>query len=620
MSKVNQDDILEEAKERYERGYDADRDERELAKEDLVFANGDQWPEENKVERKRDNRPCLTFNMLPKYIDQVIGEHLQNKPGINVVAEDMDATDEIANINEGKIRHIESKSAAKVAYAVGFKSSAACGRGFWRVNHDFIDSDSFDEELQILPIKNQFSVVWDPGAEKPDLSDAEWMFVIETLQAKDYERKYPDAEKIDFKAIKSYNGWVTTDNVRIAEYFRKVHTPKTIYQLDDGSTSYDPKYEKSKKVARKRESDEVTIEWYKITGHEILEGPIAWPGKYIPIIPVWGKELNIEEKTIHRGVIRFAKAPQQMYNYWRTASAEVVAQAPRNPYIGTEAQFKGYEDVWKAAHKSSTPYLPYNSDPQAPGPPKREKPATIPTGIVNEANSAAQEMRDTTGMPEAGLGEPSNEKSGKAIEARRSGSDRGNYEYVSSFCNALIHTGEILVDLIPKIYNTERLIRIQDIDESEELKLVNAVKDPQTDEPLPEGEFYNDLTKGKFSITITTGPSYTTQRMEAADTMMEFARAMPEHAAIIMDLIFEALDMPNADRIAKRFKMFLPPAVRQMEETGDGKEGEMVQQQQPEEPEKPDMEMQLKMEKTLTEIEGKKLDNIKKEIELTGGE
>lgn len=611
---MNQDELLKEARERYQRGYDADREERELAKDDLEFANGNHWPEKTKTEREADGRPYLTFNMLPKYVDQVIGEFLQNRPGINVVPDDMYATDDIANIKEGKIRKIESESVAKVAYGIGFKSAAVCGRGFWRVNHDFIDSDSFDEELQILSIKNQFSVVWDPGAEKPDLSDAEWMFVIETLQAKDFEKKYPDAEKIDFENIGNYDGWVTTDTVRIAEYFRKVHNKKTIYQLEDGSTSDNS--EDEKKAVRKRETDVVTTEWCKITGHTILEGPITWPGKYIPIIPVWGKELNIEEKTIHRGVVRFAKAPQQMYNFWRTASAEVVAEAPRSPYIGTVEQFKGHEHLWKAAKKSNVPYLPYNIDPQANGPPKRETPATIPTGIVNEVNTAAQEFKETTGIEAANLGEPSDEKSGKAIAERRSGGERGNFEYVSNFCNALIHTGEILVDLIPKIYSTQRVIRTRNVDETEELKLINSVVNPETQEQLPEGEFYNDLTKGKFSVTVTTGPSYTTQRMEAADTMMEFARAMPEHAAMIMDLLFDSLDVPNADRIAKRFKLFLPPAIRQMEETEEGKEPGEVEMVQPQQPEEPDIETQLKIEKDMEDIKGKKLDNLKKQIEL----
>jgi len=617
MSEITEElkkDILSEAREHYKIARDADHDERELIVDDLNFLDGDQWPESIKAERKAAERPYMTINDLPKYVDQVIGEHLQNRPGITVKPHDNEAEETIANILTGMIRHIESQSTAKVGYGTGFKSSSSCGRGFWRVQTQYADPMSFNQEIVIKAIKNQLSVLWDPTAQEHDLSDAKWMFVIDEISKSDFEDRYPTAQKIDFEDTEveiDYN-WRTENKIKIAEYWRVIETEKTIYLLSDGSTTEDEKYKD--KAVKKRKTIAREIEFYKLAGGtDILEGPIKWPGKYIPIVVVWGKELNIGNQTKHRGVVRFAKGPTQMYNYWRTTSAEIVAQAPRNPYVGPAGMFKDWEHLWDKANNPNQPWLPFNPVAGYTGGPKREQPPTIPTGAINECEIASKEKQDTIGIYEANVGERSNEKSGEAIKQRRSGADRGNYEYSNNFVNALIFTGKVIIDLIPLIYDTKRSVTIRNEDGTDENKWVNSIFNYDTQQAMEYGKYFNNLKKGKYEIDVNVGPSYTTQRMEAADGIMEFLRAFPAAAPVIGDIVVEIQDWKDADRIAKRLKALLPPEVKAVDEALEkGEENIPIEPPAPE----PDPGADIQLQQEEAKLEGMELENSQKELEL----
>lgn len=560
---IDETDFIRTARKLCDLALELDQDNREKAQEDLKFLDGEeQWPADIKAAREAEGRPCLVINKLPGFLDQVVGDQRQNRPAIKVLPVDDTADPEIAKIYEGLIRNIENTSQADVAYDHAFEHAAGCGYGAFRVVTEYADDDVFEQDIKIKKIDNAFSVVFDPEAKEVDKSDGRFVFIIEDILRETYKERYPDKTPIEFdvKADEGLKSWCTEDTVRVVEYFKKEPITKTIYLLADGTVT--DKIQEGDEVVRERQVKTHKIVWYKIDGYQILEGPKDWSGKYFPIVPVWGKELNINGKRKIRGLVRHAKDPQRMYNYHRSSEVEVTALAPKAPYLLTPKQIDGFESQWQQAYKKNFPYLLFNHDPQEPGAPKRQLPGQIPTGDAHQVATANDELKATTGIYDASLGNRSNETSGRAIRERKVEGDVATFAYIDNLARAIRHCGRILVDLIPKIYDTERIVRLRGEDGKEEFVPINKTYvDPETGEV----GVYNDLTVGKYDVVVSVGPSYTTQREEAADSMLGFIKAVPQAAPMIGDLIAKNMNWPGAEEIAERLK---PPGVD--DENGEG--------------------------------------------------
>lgn len=597
-------DLIKEIKDRFRVGYEAIEEENDQMLDDLNFLNGDQWPSDLRKAREVDGRPCLTINKVPTFADQVIGDIRQNSPSIKVKPVDSNSDPETAEILTGLIRNIEVQSNAEVAYDTAAESCVYMGKGAFRVVTEYSEDDSFDQDIRIRRIKNPFTVVWDPSSIEWDKSDARWCFVTEKLDKEEFESRYPDASLAPFDAKqRDYDqDWGSEDNIRIVEYFRKDEEEKKLYLLKDpitGTTIQNDKKLDGWDVVKVRTVNAHKITWYKANGNEILEGPTEWPGRYIPVVSVFGKELNIEGKSIYRGVTRFAKDPQRLYNYARSTSAEVMSLAPRSPYLVSAKMIGQYQSYWDNAHKKNFPYLPFEADPMLQGViPQRTAPIQVNTGIQTEVMVSDQEIHDTTGLQQASLGQKSNEKSGRAIMARQREGDVANYAYYDNLARSLKYCGKVLLDLIPRIYDTPRIIRILGEDTKEEFVPINQ---PVFKRDGTKRIF--DLTTGKYDVVVTIGPSYSTQREEAADSMMQFLQAFPAVAPVIGDLIVKNLDWPGASEIEKRLKMLLPPGM-----AGDG-QGAPPPPQAPPQPPPPDPEKMGKAQKTQAETESILLDN-----------
>lgn len=609
------DELLSELRENYRKALDATSEDRDNAIDDLEFLAGNQWPETIRRERERDGRPCLVINRLPGFVDQVVGDQRQNRPGIKVRPVDDDADPETAEMLTGLIRNIEQVSEAEIAYDLAFEHAVSCGFGFIRLATEYAGEDTFDQEIRIKPITNNFAVHFDPAAKNPiTMEDARWCIITYRISREEFEKRYPNHEPVSQESS-DYEEWVDGDELILAEYFKVEEEPQTLYLLPDGTTTTE---EPPKGVAplRTRTTMRRKVMRYLCTGNAILEGPSEWPGKYIPVVPVWGKEEWIKGERHVRGLIRHAKDAQRMYNYWRSAATETVALAPRAPFIGTVKQFANYEHIWDNAHRRSFVRLPYNPDPQAPGPPERVKPPTIPTGLAQEALQTSDEMKATTGIFDASLGARSNETSGKAINARVRQGNIANFAYIDNLARALRMLGRQLIDLIPKVYDTPRVVRIIGIDGAEKwVKLYEPYKDTKTGKVI-----VHDPGVGKYDVTVDVGPSYATKREEAATTMMEIIRAAPNLASITLDLVAEGLDWPNKDKFVERLKKALPPQLREQDddEVDAGPSPEemaaIMQQQQA-----VLMEMQkelLDLQKKKADLVGKNLDNTRKAMEL----
>lgn len=556
---MTKENIIKLAQSRFDEAETVDRDNLDAAANDLEFATGlGQWSETEVQQRTHDGRPTLVINRMPQFIRQVTGDIRRTNPSTRVIPGDNDAKEETAEIIDGLIRAIEQDCDAASVYERAAESAATCGIGHWRVRADYEDDDSFNQTLFIESIPNPFAVRWDPAAKDPTRKDARFCFVLDEMPRERFEEEHPDAKADGWSGSAPFGSlatWFTGDTVTVAEYFWIESKPVTLYQLYDGTVTEEKPEMPELMVQQERKSKRDVVMWAKMTASEILEGPTEVSGKYIPVVSVVGEEINLGKTVIRSSVIRYAKDAQRMYNYWRTAQTELIALQPKAPYLVTPEQIAGHQKHWQRANVSNLPFLPYNPDERA-GTPKRETPPIASQGMTQEVMLAADDMKATTGIYDAGLGGQGNETSGVAIRQRQMEGDVATSIYVDNLAKSIAHCGKIMVCMIPEVFDTTRVLRI--VGKDEEAKSV-VVNQPVMD--IDGMVTQNDLRVGRYEVQISTGPNYTTQRQEAAESMTEFVRVFPQAAPLIGDLIAKNMDWPGADQIAERLKAMLPPGV-----------------------------------------------------------
>ncbi len=555
------DDLLIEARRLFDLASEVENENRQDALDDLKFARlGEQWPDEVIQARKLEGRPCLTINRLPAFIRQVVNDARQNKPAIKVHPADDSADPETAEIFNGLIRNIEVTSDADVAFDTALESAVTGGFGYFRINTRYSDEDTFDQDLVIERIANPFSVFGDPYSTAADSSDWDNAFIVETMSKDAFERKYKGSEPVDWSAD-GYVGlgapWIDDDQVMVCEWWTREEVKKQIVQLSNGEV-VDLKVFEANADQFAELGSEVVGEPREVRGHKVIQRcmtggeiltTIDWPGKYIPIIPVYGDEVNVEGKRFFRSMVRDAKDPQRMFNYWRTASTELVALAPKTPFIGPKGAFVTDFEKWATANTSSHAYIEYDGGT----PPQRQPFAGVPAGALQEALNASDDIKAIVGLHDASLGARSNETSGVAIMARQREGDVSTFHFIDNLSRAIRHAGRVLIDLIPKVYSTDRVIRTLGPEEEPETVRIGQEAGEMQNQRGEIIKIYS-LNAGKYDLTVQTGPSFTTRRQEAAAQMQELFRAYPPAAEVIGDLFVKAQDWPMADEIAKRLK------------------------------------------------------------------
>jgi Phage P22-like portal protein len=564
--------LIATARKRFIAASEAESDIRKNALEDLKFFAGDQWPEGIKRQREMDGRPCLTINQLPQFTRQVTNDQRQNRPSIQVNAVNSEADEETADIEQGMIRHIEYDSDADAAYDTGFQSAVIGGYGYFRINTAYSDPMSFEQDIKILRVANPFTIYIDPDAKETDRSDMNFAFAIESMSKDAYKEAYPDSEMSAMEDWTSIgDGWADKDTCRVAEYYYRESITKTIVQLSDGSTMAKDLLEKEKfpkeiTVEKERETQLFAVKWVKMNGAEVLERT-EWPGKWIPIIPVFGEELDIDGKRVLKGIVRDAREPQQQYNFMASASTEAIALAPKAPYVILEGQLEGHEQEWQTANVKNYAYLAYKgvSLNGTPAPPPQRNVAGVNIQATTEAMmQASNDLKSVTGIQNAALGAPGNETSGRGIEARQAQSQGSNFNFIDNLSRALRHAGRIIIELIPYVYDTPRVLRIIGEDGSQSTVAINTHPNPQAPEGDPAKDLSQiyDMSVGKYDVTISTGPSYQTKRQEAVATQLQLAKVAPDVMKFAPDLVIANMDIPQAQEIAERFKKMLPPQLQ----------------------------------------------------------
>lgn len=560
-----------------------DKHNMDEAYEDLRFVYVDQWDEQTRQEREDSGRPCITVNTLPQFIGQVIGDRRLNKTSIKLIPE-LPAHKQAATVRAGIIKGIEYFSDAERVYDACCEDQVAAGISNFEITMEYARNDAFEQNLFIRPFSNPFGVTWDRMSRDITGKDARHCFVSEEMPRDIFEKEYPDypipstfPSNIEVEGL-NWSDWCDNDMVKVMALWVMVEKPATFALMADGKvedvTGQEPEQYADRlhyvpgpdgtQTGYVREGVRTYAQRWLITGYCILEGPYELPISRLPIIKVSGRVGRVGTKQYRFGLVRWARDPSLMRNYWRSIAVETLAMAPKAQWIADHTSIKGREDDFRAAHLSGDPLLVYNTGKNKP---ERVDPPALPTAVLQEAAMNTQDIKDVTGLHDASLGIRSNEVSGKAIMARQREGDVATITFHDHLNASIQEAGSVLNELIPICYDTTRTVLTVGADDAIEHVAIN---DP-TDDASP------DMAQGRYHSKVVTGPSFTTQRQEASELMLEMTKTMPELMSQAADITMETLDVPGSERLAERFRKLIP-AAQQEEQERQAKEAQLTDQ------------------------------------------
>lgn len=563
------EDFLTEMREEYDLDIEFDRENREQALSDKKFAAGEQW--DPIVLEQRKGLPCLTINTIPQFTAQLVGDWRESRRGIKVVAandEDKDA----AEVRSELFREIENQSRATRVYSNSFESLVQCGDGAFRVSVETARNNVFDQDLFIRPIEDCLSVVWDRFSCDPTGKDAKRCFVNDRIPKTEYKRKYgsiPASTMQDNQQMRTdleASGWVDDDSYQVTEYWRMIERTRLMSMFQNGEIfiinddNIDELMEKYGPPVKTRSTQVSYAQMHLCTGFDILSGPHEYQLTRLPIIRMTGRVVNVGGRRVRAGIVRDMKDSARMKNFHRSVAAEQLGYAPKAKWMATESAVEGREDTLRKAHLSRDPILIFNDEAEFGKNVLRVDPPGIESALLNEAATNTQDMKDVTGIHDASLGIKSNETSGRAIMARQREGDVANLLYHDNANAAVLESADICNQLVPQIYDATRTLRV--IGEDDRVKFVR-INDPMDPDSI-------DMSKGMFDVIPQVGASYTTKRIEAAQSMMEAVQVYPDLMQIAGDLVANAQDWPGADKLASRLKKSIPPHLLGDDEEGGG--------------------------------------------------
>lgn len=582
--------FLTRVKKLYKECVDAEATNRSRWLDDMRFTHipGNQWPEQIRKLREQppSPRPCLEINVTAQHVYQITNDIRQNRPTIKVRPVSINASTDVAEVFDGVIRHIDACSDGEIATDTAVNHQVTGGWGYFRITTDYSDKEAKEaneQSIYIKPVHNPLSVYLDANSMCPVGSDAQYGFVVDEIPREEFKSKYgEDAGKWAEQSEGDSDSWVTKTTVRIAEYFEKTEESKNVLRLINNQeiteTEYWSMYEGQVDrpgVLTNRMETTSKVKWWKLTSGKILEGGkdgMDFPCDWIPIIRVPGLIVDIDGVRYFKGLVRDARDAQRTYNYQWSTFVETVALQPKVPWLAAEGQIEEYEEDWKRAHTANLPYLKYKTrdiEGNPVGPPQRSQLAMAPQGVMEGLMMANDAIKMVTGQYDASLGQKSNETSGKAILARQREGDTATYHFIDGLSMAIRHKGRILINMIPRVYDTQRVLQILGEDGTTEQIHIN----PEQETPVQEvtqtsgavAKIYN-LNVGRYDVLSTVGPSYTTKRQEAVDAMAQIMQANPQVFQVIGDVWVRNQDWPGADEIAERLKLMLPPQIQQAEQ------------------------------------------------------
>ena len=577
------DAILEEAKRFREKCITVNAENRRLAVDDLTFLSGKHWDSRDAALREKEGRPVLTIDKLSTFVRQIKNDQRINKPSIKVHPVDDESDPETAKVRQGMIRYIEYSSNASIAYDTAIGCASETGLGYFRIITDYESEDSFDVVPRFVRIRNPLTVHFDPDSIEGDGSDARKVLVEERLGVTEFCSKYPESEIAKTRKTTGNAARDDMDDILVAEYIRVEDDPDELILLSNGEKGWKSDLlalPPDLTIVNTRKSARRTVRNYKIAGKcvgddgadfgEVIEEADV-PCKWIPVFPVYGNEIDIEGKVIRSGVIRGAKDPSRMYDYWMTSATEEYALRTKTPFIGAEGQFEGYEAQWAQANRRSFAYLQYKPKTvggQLAPPPARQPMADVPVGAITMAMHASDDIKATTGMFDAALGARGPATSGIQEREQKRQGGVANFHYTDNLNRAVLQAGRCLLDMIPRLFDTERVARIMGDDETITSAPINKrLEQLEMDEKTGKIKTtINDMSVGQYDCTVSAGPSFSTLRQEASEAMVSFGQSWPKLMDIAGDKVVRAMDWPGAEEIAERIAKTIPPELLEDED------------------------------------------------------
>lgn len=560
--------FLSDMRKQFELDLEYDKDNRDEALDDKKFSVGEQW--DPIVLEQRKGLPCLVINNIPQFTAQLVGDWRESRKAIKVIPSN-DEDVEVASVRGDLIRSIENQSRAARIYDTAFESLVQCGDGAFRIAVEYARDDVFDQDIFLRPIDDALSVVWDRYSVDPTGRDARHVFVNDRIPKKEFKEKYGEASSDPLDGDFSMNdltgtAWMDDESYQVTEYWRLIERKRTIAMFENGKVleinedNSDQLVEQYGMPVRTRVSWCTYAQMHLCTGFDILSGPHEYKLNRVPIVRMSGRVTTVGKRRIRYGMVRFMKDAARLKNFWRSTAAEQLGYAPKAKWMATQEAVEGRENDIRKAHATRDPLLIFNDEAEFGRNVQRVDPPGIESALLNEAQTNAQDMKDVTGIHDASLGIKSNETSGRAIMARQREGDVANLTFHDNANAAVLEAGDIINQLIPQIYDGTRIIRT--IGEDETVKFVK-LNDPYSPDAV-------DLSVGMFDVALSTGTSYTTRRVEAAQAMMDAIQVWPDLMGVAGDLVAKAQDWPGADKLAERLKKTIPPHFLEEGEEGGG--------------------------------------------------
>lgn len=627
MANTGKDEaLLKEIRDRYTALTDLWRDLREERQKDIRYLCGDVWSDEDKNARKEAGRPCINHDQLNQYVNQAVNSARQNRRGIKVEPRGNGANDKTAEFRQQLIRGIEYESKAQSIYLRAYQDMVEGSYGFARIgrkysNNDLeaLDPSIFDQEITIGAILNPDSVLFGYDTCKmPDWSDARDCFVLDPMPKEDFLRQYPDAEIRDFESdhFEVARDWLQDNQVLVAEYWRIETDWIPVYLLRDGTVKLE--IAKGEKYSRMRKVEKKTLVQYMTNGVEILDR-VEQPGDTLAIVPFIGLARYLDEgggpKLKLFSLVRLARDPQMSLAYLASQEMEEAGLSPKTPYVGYTGQFESDWENWKVATKQPFAFLqidPVTDSANGETLPLPQRQQFTPNfqayEIAKDATARAiQAAMGISPLPTAA--QRNNEKSGVALDRIASQEAIGSYHFIDGYDRALELAGRVIDAWIRPTYDTERDAALRKPDDTHRVARINT-EAPQVDPETGQTYHYQVDQMGDHNLTVSTGPSYDSQRQDAADFLdqlvgnLETLPVAPPQAAKILALAIRMRELgPKGDEMAEIISPSTPDQAAQLgQQLGQ-------QQQQMQQAQEIIAKLQAELQQLKLERAGKVIDN-----------
>lgn len=577
---------------------DADSDIRQESREAHIFIDKKDgqwepfWWEANK------DAPRYTFDLISPVVDQIAGEIEQADFDIQIRPSGGEASKENAKLLDGLIRNIETMSNASDIFNDAGRNMVTGGLDGWEVKQKRVDDDSFDQDLVIEPVANWLDSVWFGPHTRKDASDSKYGFKLEAFTRQDYDERWPKGSGQSVGSDRTTNAyWKRDDIVIVGQLYHITLVPRVLVKTSRGrvftekevAPVEDELAAQGETVIDRRTVNKKVVKSHLFDGGDWLNKEQETAFNFVPLIPTYGNFKILESVLLYRGVVAKLMDSGRVFNYAKSREIGEGALGPRSKYWLTAKQTAGHSDTLATLNTNTDPVQEFNPDPENPGTPQLSPGPQVNQGLRTIGEDMRTVVGQTAGLFAANMGDNPGLQSGVAIEKLQDKGNTGTIKYFSAQEAAICHTARILIDAIPRVYSEERQVRILREDGSFDMTTVNQkVLDQQTLKQVT----LNDLSRGKYDVTCSSGPSFQNRQQETVSAILELAQVDPDIIQTGGDVLLNNIDAPGVDLIADRKREQLLNAGIIPEEQMTDEEKARLQQAQ-EKAQEPDPAMLL---------------------------